>query len=117
MDKMSLQNETIKPVKEGASPFTKEEVREFLAQLSDQWVVDDDYTKIRVEFKFKNFKKALDFVNAVGEVADAAMHHPDITLGWGYAHLEIQTHSISGLHKADFVLAAKADALYQQTAQ
>jgi 4a-hydroxytetrahydrobiopterin dehydratase len=61
------------------------------------------------EYAFKDFREALAFTNAVGEIADREDHHPDIYLAWGKVKLTIWTHKIDGLTESDFVLAAKAD--------
>ena len=55
------------------------------------------------------FKKALNFTNTVGQIAEEEGHHPDISLGWGYCLVMIHTHAIKGLSINDFVLAAKID--------
>ena len=60
-------------------------------------------------FKFKDFKEAIKFINAVGEIAESEGHHPDITYGWGYSKIVITTHAIEGLSENDFILAAKID--------
>ncbi len=62
-------------------------------------------------YKFKNFRETLDFVNRVGELAEAQAHHPDICFGWGKAEITIWTHKIDGLTESDFILAAKIDRL------
>ncbi len=51
------------------------------------------------------------FVNRAGSVAEEQGHHPEITLGWGHAKVEIWTHKIEGLTESDFILAAKYDRL------
>jgi 4a-hydroxytetrahydrobiopterin dehydratase len=63
-------------------------------------------------FLFPDFKTALDFVNRVGEVAEAEGHHPDLCLAWGRVDATTYTHKIKGLTESDFVLAAKIDRLY-----
>ena len=85
-----------------------------LASLTDQ--IDGAWSVIREhhldrEFKFKNFREALDFTNRVGELAEAQGHHPDIYLAWGQVKVTIWTHKIDGLTESDFVLAAKVDRL------
>ena len=60
-------------------------------------------------FKFKNFINSLDFVTKVGQISENENHHPDISLGWGYAKIIITTHAIEGLSENDFILAAKID--------
>jgi len=59
------------------------------------------------EFKFKNFKEALSFVNKVGKIAEKEGHHPDIYFTWGKCNIELYTHAIKGLSENDFILAAK----------
>ena len=63
------------------------------------------------KFKFSTFKKALQFTNKVGELADKEGHHPDISIGWGYCLIMIHTHAINGLSVNDFILASKIDLL------
>jgi 4a-hydroxytetrahydrobiopterin dehydratase len=63
------------------------------------------------EFRFDDFRQALDFVNEVGELAEEQGHHPDIYLSYGKAKVQLWTHKIKGLHENDFILAAKIDAL------
>ena len=63
-------------------------------------------------FTFPDFRKALDFVNRVGEVAEQQGHHPDILLAWGKAEVTLWTHKIDGLTESDFIMAAKIDRLY-----
>jgi 4a-hydroxytetrahydrobiopterin dehydratase len=62
------------------------------------------------EWRLADFAAALAFVNRVGELAEAADHHPDILLhGWNRVRLELSTHSQGGLTEADFALAAQLD--------
>ena len=65
------------------------------------------------QFKFKNFKEALSFVQKVGELAESFNHHPFICLVWGKASVSWWTHSIGGLHQNDFLLAYKTQELYE----
>ncbi len=64
------------------------------------------------ELEFKDFATALAFVNRVGEVAEAANHHPDITIhGWNNVRLVLSTHSEGRVTDADHALAEQIDAL------
>ena len=63
----------------------------------------------RKNFKFDDFLKSQQFVNKVGEIAEAEVHHPDLWYGWGYARIKIFTHAIKGLAESDLILAAKID--------
>ena len=80
----------------------------FTQELGGSWHVVDEH-HLEKEFKFKNFRQALDFTNRVGEVAEEQGHHPDIYLAWGKVKLTIWTHKIDGLTESDFVFAAKSD--------
>lgn len=81
-----------------------------LAELGNGWAIVDG-GRLEKSFQFKNFRDALSFTNQVGEVAEAAGHHPDIYLAWGKVRLIIFTHKVNGLTRDDFVLAAKLSAL------
>lgn len=64
------------------------------------------------EWKFKNFRQALAFVNSVGAVAEELKHHPDISFGWGYVRLSITTHDAGNrLTDKDLNLAQRIDEL------
>jgi 4a-hydroxytetrahydrobiopterin dehydratase len=82
-----------------------------LKALSSEWYTVDDGRKIRREFSFADFKQALVFVNAVGEVAEQRQHHPDILVEYNNVTLTLWTHSKGGLSDKDFSLAAKIDTL------
>jgi 4a-hydroxytetrahydrobiopterin dehydratase len=73
------------------------------------WEADDD--KIEKKVKFGNFAEALAFVNKVGELAEAADHHPDVTFGWGYAEIVLSTHDRGGVTDVDVNLARQIDEL------
>jgi 4a-hydroxytetrahydrobiopterin dehydratase len=98
------------PCRGGVPPLDGDEIVRYLADLGGDWTVVDNH-HIEKEFRFKNFREALDFVNRVGELAEEVGHHPDIELGWGRVKLTLFTHKIGGLHESDFVFAAKADRL------
>lgn len=88
--------------------LTKDEIDAALEPLSGWASVDD---KIRLKLKFENFAESLDFVNKVGELAEAADHHPDIEFGWGYAAINLTTHDRDGVTDVDIALAKKISEL------
>ena len=110
---MSLAEKQCEPCQGGIPPLSREEAQQYLEQTPG-WSLDDQATRISRDFKFKNFKQALAFVNDVGEAAEAEGHHPDIVFGWGYAGITFLTHKIKGLHENDFIMAARVNALYDQ---
>ena len=63
-------------------------------------------------FKFRDFKGALAFVNRIGAVAEEQGHHPDICFGWGSVKVTLFTHKVKGLTESDFILAAKVDQVF-----
>jgi len=97
------------PCRGGVPPLKGEQIQTLLSQLADWEVVREHH--LRKQYKFGNFREALEFVNQVGELAEAQGHHPDISFGWGQAEITIWTHKIDGLTESDFVLAAKIDKL------
>lgn len=99
------------PCEGGIPPFTPEEVQQYLSQVPG-WSAAGDSKNISREFRFKDFKEALAFVNQVGALAESEGHHPDIHLhGWNKVRLLHSTHAIGGLSENDFILAAKVNAL------
>lgn len=88
--------------------MTAEEIASGLSSTRG-WQVDGDALQKR--FEFANFAESLAFVNKVGDIAEAADHHPDITFGWGYAELRTMTHDRSGITDVDFALVKRIDAL------
>lgn len=82
--------------------LSAEEIAEGIGNLKT-WATEDG--KLKKRFAFANFAEALDFVNRVGAIAEAADHHPDVNFGWGYAEFSITTHDAGGLTLNDFDLA------------
>ena len=87
------------------------QVSTYLENLTD-WDLEDNGKLIIKNFKFKDFKEAVDFVNKVSGIADTLGHHPDIRL-YDYNNLEIKltTHSSGGLTEKDFNMASEIDKL------
>jgi len=93
-------------------PLTETEIGEMMAQVPDWALMEEDGKKqLRRTFGFRDFVTALGFANRVGEIAETEGHHPAITLTWGRATVSWYTHMIGGLHKNDFIMAAKTDQL------
>ncbi len=83
-----------------------DELARYTAQLGSGWRVVDGH-HLEKEYKFKNFREALQFTNKVGQLAESVNHHPDIFLAWGQVKITLWTHAINGLSESDFVFAAK----------
>ncbi len=84
------------------------DLNEVLKKL-DGWAVDGKVLKRRSEFP--DFAASLAFVNRVGEIAEAADHHPDITFGWGYCEIALTTHDRGGITDVDIALAKQINSL------
>lgn len=100
-----------KPCEDWMAPLTKMQYKPLLEKVNP-WGVSED-KMIYKEFKFRNFKEALEFVNKVGEIAEKENHHPNIYLhNWNKVKIELTTHNIKGLSENDFILASKIDRLF-----
>ena len=67
--------------------------------------------RIQRTVRFDNFREALGVIRKVGELAETEGHHPDISFGWGYATVSLNTKKIKGLHENAFIMASKIDRL------
>lgn len=101
------------PCKGGIPPLQGTELDGWRQRLGGGWQVVDGH-HLDKQYRFKDFRQALAFVNQVGELADAVNHHPDLCLGWGRVQVTLWTHKIGGLSETDFIFAAKVDALRLQ---
>jgi 4a-hydroxytetrahydrobiopterin dehydratase len=91
---------------------TPEEITELKPQIADWLLVErDGIARLERTFRFKNFAEALAFTNRVGALAEQEGHHPAILTEWGRVTVTWWTHKIRGLHRNDFIMAAKTDAL------
>jgi 4a-hydroxytetrahydrobiopterin dehydratase len=92
--------------------LTDAEIAEMHPRVPEWQVVEREGIK-RLErvFKFPNFAQALAFTNRVGEQAEEEGHHPALLTEWGKVTVTWWTHKIGGLHRNDFIMAAKTDEL------
>jgi len=99
----------------GAPKLTAEEIESLRSQVPDwQVVTEGEIPRLRRTYRFKNFAEALTFTNRVGEMAEEEGHHPAILTEWGRVTVTWWTHKIGGLHRNDFIAAAKTDALFEK---
>jgi len=108
-----LINKKCEPCSGNTPKFSLDEIQKKLSEINE-WQLNENKEMIFKKFKLKSFKKALNFTNLIGELAEEEGHHPDISLGWGYCLVMIHTHAIKGLSINDFILAAKIDQITQQ---
>lgn len=111
---MELKDKRCVPCHSYVPPLSSEEKLKLLKDLHPDWKLVQDGAHLRRDFKFKNFKRALAFANAVGNVAEEEKHHPELFLGWGHCDVELWTHTNQNLVENDFILAAKIDGVFSQ---
>ena len=105
-----LASKTCVPCRGGVPPLKGKELASLHQQIP-QWQVVNEHHITR-SFTFPDFRRALDFVNRVGALAEQQGHHPDILLAWGKVEVTLWTHKIDGLTESDLIMAAKIDKLY-----
>ena len=92
---------------------TDAEIAEYLPQTPEWEIVErENIKRLERAFKFDDFPQALSFTNKVGELAESEGHHPALLTEWGRVTVTWWTHKIRGLHRNDFIAAAKTDKLY-----
>ena len=79
-----------------------------------EWTInaEDEIPRLERAFRLSNFRAALSFSDAVGALAEEQGHHPRLITEWGRVTVAWWTHAIRGLHRNDFVMAARTDQVY-----
>jgi 4a-hydroxytetrahydrobiopterin dehydratase len=96
---------------DGGTPVLKgDSLRQMKDKLDGGWQVAQEQ-RLEKQFKFPDFRHALEFTNRVGEIAEEQGHHPDLFLTYGEVRIQIWTHKVNGLTESDFILAAKINEL------
>ncbi|QSR84732.1 4a-hydroxytetrahydrobiopterin dehydratase [Methylacidimicrobium sp. B4] len=115
--KTTLTNERCTACRKDAPRLTEAEVEELRHQVPE-WKVEQrgEMPILERVFSFPDFAQALRFSQLVGELAEQEGHHPAILTEWGKVTVSWWTHKIRGLHRNDFVMAAKTGALYEAEA-
>tara|TARA_B110000008_G_C16952822_1_gene557019 strand:- start:1627 stop:1974 length:348 start_codon:yes stop_codon:yes gene_type:complete len=108
MDNSELASKICIPCQGGVPPLDQNEMEELITELNPQWKIVDNHHLLR-EWKFDDFKDALNFTNLAGSICEEQNHHADFELSWGRVQVMIFTHKIDGLVESDFILAAKID--------
>jgi 4a-hydroxytetrahydrobiopterin dehydratase len=96
----------------GEPTLTQAEMVELRPQVPEWQVVQrEGIERLERVFRFRNFAQALAFTNRVGEQAEEEGHHPALLTEWGKVTVTWWTHKIGGLHRNDFIMAARTDEL------
>ena len=109
MNQPALASRHCVPCRGGVAPLSAAEAEARWSEIP-LWTLRDAARRIERHFTFRTFAQALAFVNRIAAIAEGEDHHPDISFGWGYATVSLQTHAIKGLHDNDFIMAARIDA-------
>ena len=95
---------------------TAAEIAQLRPQIPDWQLLErDGIARLERVFDFPTFADALAFTNRVGALAEEEGHHPALLTEWGRVAVTWWTHKIHGLHRNDFIMAAKTDALFAQS--
>jgi 4a-hydroxytetrahydrobiopterin dehydratase len=103
---MKLAEQTAQSLAKGTAPMPRSEAEELLREIP-QWSIGER-TIVR-EFRFRDFRQAMDFVNSVAAIANEQDHHPDVFISYNKVQLTLSTHKIGGLSLNDFIVAARID--------
>jgi 4a-hydroxytetrahydrobiopterin dehydratase len=112
MTKEPLAHEKCVACRRDAPTVTDFEIAELQPQIPEWDLIEEDGIKrLRRVFAFGDFAQALAFTDRVGAIAEEEGHHPALLTEWGRTTVTWWTHKIRGLHRNDFVMAAKTDEL------
>ena len=104
----ALAGESCAACRPGAVRLQPDEVDALLTGLP-HWQPGEDGRVIHRRYAFRDFASAFRFVSTIAAIAERQDHHPDIRFGWGYVEVDLQTHAIGGLHRNDFIVAARIE--------
>ena len=110
----TLAQETCEACRADAPRATDAQIREWRQSLPEWKLIEENgVQKLERAFSFSNFVQAMAFTQKAADLAEAEGHHPALLTEWGKVTVIWWSHKIAGLHRNDFICAAKTDALYQ----
>ena len=114
---MKLDQQKCVPCRGGEPALRPEQIRELMPEVAEwELVKRDGVDTLERTFRFRDFAGALAFTARVGAEAEAEGHHPSLLTEWGKVKVTWWTHKIKGLHRNDFIMAARTDRLYSGAA-
>jgi 4a-hydroxytetrahydrobiopterin dehydratase len=108
---LDLVNQKCEACRIDAPRVSKEEAEVLIETLNNWEILNDEFDYLQKVFEFQSYEEAVTFSNDIATLADEEDHHPLIILEWGKVTVKWWSHKISGLHKNDFICAAKTDSL------
>jgi 4a-hydroxytetrahydrobiopterin dehydratase len=113
----TLADEHCTPVTRQSQRATEHERSALLERLPEWRVIEvDGIERLEREFSLPDFERAMAFTNRVGALAESENHHPALVTEWGRVKVSWWTHTVRGLHRNDFVMAAQTDRAYARAA-
>lgn len=112
MTKLALRRCT--PVKKGSKPISPGIARSLLNQINNKWHLDAQARFVERDFEFEDFRRTIEFVNAIAWIVNGQDHHPDLEITYNRCKVRFSTHTAGGLTVNDFICAAKIDALFSE---
>ena len=99
----------------GEPTVTENEITEYSTKIPNWSLIQiNGVDRLEYTFRFNNFIESLAFTNLVGDAAEEEDHHPALLTEWGRVTVSWWTHKIKGLHKNDFIMAAKTDKIFSE---
>ena len=101
--------------KADAPKVTDDELAKLLKEIPEwKLITKESMLRLQRVFEFQGYSSAVQFTNKIADLAEQEDHHPAILLEWGKVEVTWWTHKILGLHKNDFIAAAKTDLVFNQ---
>ena len=91
--------------------FNEEEINEQLSGILIHWYYERGW--IRRKYKTSGWKSTLMVVNTIGHIAEAAWHHPDLSISYAFVIVKLQNHAAKGITEKDFLLAQEIERVIQ----
>lgn len=112
---MVLTSERCEACRADSPLVTAEEERELKPQIPDWEIIEvKEVRRLKRVFRTGGWMPAVQFANSVAEIAEVEDHHPSILIEWGKVTVTWWTHAIRGLHRNDFIMAAKTDQAFSE---
>ena len=107
-----LVTESCEACRADAPKVSDEELAELIKEIPNwQPITEDNILRLRRTIEFKDYLSALEFTKSIAQMSEEEGHHPAILLEWGSVEITWWSHKIKGLHRNDFIAAAKTDSI------
>ena len=104
---------TCEACREDAPVLNEKEIDDLLPQIPSWNVFEHEGIKRLIcSFAFSSYEESVSFANKIADLAEKEDHHPELLIEWGKVTVTWWSHKIKGLHKNDFIAAAKTDQIF-----